>query len=210
ERIFGYGAKNWWSRAGAPSKMPAGEPGGPDSEMFYEFTHIEHDKKYGEQCHPNCDCGRFLEVGNSVFMEYKKLENGSFEKLKQRNVDFGGGLERITAASNNDPDVFHIDVFKAMQDALALAGPWQKESLREVRIILDHMRAAIFLIGDGIMPSNKGQGYVLRRLLRRAALYARNVFMQSNYREQVANVVPAAIEIYKDYYEDLGFRGDDI
>ena len=97
-RIFSYDVKkNWWSRAGVPSKMPAGEPGGPDSEVFYDFGErmrwqSDATTKFGAQCHPNCDCGRFLEIGNSVFMEYKKRDDGSFEKLAQRNVDFGGGI----------------------------------------------------------------------------------------------------------------------
>jgi alanyl-tRNA synthetase len=168
QRIFGYGIKkNWWSRTGVPSKMPAGEPGGPDSEVFYRFDDSEHTaderQKFGEHCHPNCDCGRFLEIGNSVFMEYKKREDGSFEKLAQRNVDFGGGLERITAAANGDPDVFKIDVFQQVMDFLG-----ESVSLRSKRIITDHSRSSVFLIADGVRPSNKEQGYVLRRLMRRA------------------------------------------
>src|SRR5581483_3735023 len=76
-RIFYFDAgKNWWSRSGTPDAMPAGEPGGPDSEVFYEFDSVEHDKSFGEHCHPNCDCGRFLEIGNSVFMQYLKTEDG--------------------------------------------------------------------------------------------------------------------------------------
>src|SRR3989344_8218002 len=103
-RIFSYDAKtNWWSRSGSPGSMPAGELGGPDSEVFYDFE-TPHDSKYGNECHPNCECGRFLEIGNSVFMEYKKAEDGSFEKLTQRNVDFGGGLERLTAVSEGQSD----------------------------------------------------------------------------------------------------------
>ncbi|MBI3366171.1 hypothetical protein HY041_00900 [Candidatus Roizmanbacteria bacterium] len=85
EKIFRYGPeKNWWSRAGVPDNMPAGEPGGPDSEMFYEFTNIPHNSMYGKKCHPNCDCGRFLEIGNSVFMQYKKNRDGSFSVRKVR------------------------------------------------------------------------------------------------------------------------------
>ncbi|MFC1731915.1 alanine--tRNA ligase-related protein, partial [candidate division KSB1 bacterium] len=87
-RIFYYDAKkNWWSRSGTPENMPVGEPGGPDSEVFYDFGG-EHDKSFGENCHPNCDCGRFMEIGNNVFMEYIKKEDGSFETLPQKNVDF--------------------------------------------------------------------------------------------------------------------------
>ncbi len=116
--IFKYGPeKNWWSRAGVPDNMPPGEPGGPDSEVFYEFTSVKHNEKFGKTCHPNCDCGRFLEIGNSVFMEYKKTNSG-FELLPKKNVDFGGGLERILAALNNTPDVFTTDVYLPIIKAL--------------------------------------------------------------------------------------------
>lgn len=166
ERIYFYGAKkNWWSRSGPPSTMPVGEPGGPDSEVFYEFTSVEHNPEFGEQCHPNCDCGRFMELGNSVFMEYKKTPSG-FEKLVQRNVDFGGGLERMTTASINSPDVFKIDVLQPLIDHLPDSLP-----IRTRRIIADHSRAMAFLIADGVRPSNKGSGYVLRRIMRRAMIY---------------------------------------
>jgi alanyl-tRNA synthetase len=202
-RIFSYDVKkNWWSRAGVPSRMPVGEPGGPDSEVFYDFN-TPHDSAFGKECHPNCDCGRFLEIGNSVFMEYKKLADGSFEKLVQRNVDFGGGLERITAASINDSDVFHIDVFKKMADALDFEGAPRAATVREVRIILDHMRASMFLIADGVRPSNKGQGYVLRRLLRRTALFGRNIFSPALYRARILGLVPVVVASYGEHYESL-------
>jgi alanyl-tRNA synthetase len=203
-RIFSYDVKkNWWSRAGVPSKMPAGEPGGPDSEMFYEFTSIEHDPAFGAHCHPNCDCGRFLEIGNSVFMEYKKGEDGFFAKLAQRNVDFGGGLERITAASINDPDVFHIDIFVDMAAALKVnPGVFDnKENIKKIRVVLDHMRAATFLIGDGILPSNKGQGYVLRRLLRRVALFSRSLELDKD--EWIPRIIRAVVVYYKEVYGNL-------
>lgn len=173
-RIFYYGSdKNWWSRAGAPEKMPAGEPGGPDSEVFYEFTSVEHDPAFGEHCHPNCDCGRFLEIGNSVFMEYQKQADGSFTKLKQRNVDFGGGLERISAAALDTPDVFALDVFQTIFAGIKDAyghdyAAADVDLTRAMRVIADHLRAAVFLIGDGVEPSNKERGYIVRRLLRRA------------------------------------------
>jgi alanyl-tRNA synthetase len=173
ERIHFYGAKkNWWSRAGVPENMPAGEPGGPDSEIFYEFTQIEHDPKFGDKCHPNCDCGRFMEIGNSVFMEYRKTERG-FEKLPQKNVDFGGGLERITAAANDEPDIFKLDVFA--EELERLEGESRRlytDNPKAFRIILDHTRAARELMRAGVMSSNLGQGYVVRRLVRRAMLFA--------------------------------------
>lgn len=174
-RIFYYDAKkNWWSRSGVPANMPPGEPGGPDSEVFYEFDHIPHNPKYGKHCHPNCDCGRFMEIGNSVFMEYKKNEDGTFSKLPQRNVDFGGGLERITAASENTSDVFQIDIFKGTIQALEKLSKktyTDEKYTSAFRIIADHLRASIFLIGDGVVPSNTDQGYFVRRLLRRAIRY---------------------------------------
>ena len=167
-RIFYYQEKNWWSRTGAPEWMPPREPGGPDSEVFFEFTAISHDKAFGAYCHPNCDCGRFLEIGNSVFMEYVKQEDGAFAKLAQRNVDFGGGLERITAASRNDADIFNIDLLKPLITAL----PTADTDARRKRIIVDHARAFLFLVSDGVKPSNKQQGYMLRRLLRRMIVQA--------------------------------------
>lgn len=172
DHIFSYGArKNWWSRAGVPSKMPAGEIGGPDSEIFYDFG-IPHDIKFGETCHPNCDCGRFIEIGNSVFMQFIKQEDGSFKELPRKNVDFGGGLERLTATTLNDPDIFLIDVFRAGQVMIEKrSGKLYSSSAhvtRSFRIILDHVRAAAFLIASGIRPSNTEQGYVLRRLIRRS------------------------------------------
>jgi alanyl-tRNA synthetase len=111
-RIFFYDAsKNWWCRGGKIADMPVGEPGGPDSEMFYRFDDSEHTdaekQTYGELCHPNCDCGRYMEVGNNVFMEYVRRESG-FEKLPAQNVDQGAGLERIAAAAIDSPDVFKI------------------------------------------------------------------------------------------------------
>ncbi len=176
ERIFYYNsAKNWWSRAGVPSNMPTGEPGGPDSEMFYEFTDIEHDTKFGEHCHPNCDCGRFIEIGNNVFMQYKKADDGSFKELESKNIDFGGGLERLTAATNNNADVFTIDVFQEIIQPLEQkSGRSYSDSQYQAsfRIIADHIRAAETMIAEGILPSNTEQGYFVRRLIRRSVIHA--------------------------------------
>ena len=172
-KIIKYGPdKNWWSRAGAPNQMPAGEPGGPDSEVFYEFTQIPHDKKFGEKCHPNCECGRFMEIGNSVFMQYKKNNDGTFSDLPAMNVDFGGGLERILAALNSNPDVFTTDIYLPVINSIEKwsTKKYQEGNQKYIRIIADHIKAASFLIINGVLPSNKEQGYVLRRLLRRAAV----------------------------------------
>jgi alanyl-tRNA synthetase len=200
-RIFYYDAsKNWWSRAGEPKDMPAGEPGGPDSEVFYEFTEVEHDKKFGDECHSNCGCGRFLEIGNSVFMQYLKQADGSFKPLPKQNVDFGGGLERIVAAKANDPDIFKIDllwpIIKKLQD---ISKKDYQEHTQAMRVIADHLRAATFLAVDGVVPSNKVQGYVMRRLMRRAIRYALELGIEQGLCEQIA---PVIIDIYQDTYPE--------
>ncbi len=207
-RIFYYGVrKNWWSRAGVPDKMPVGEPGGPDSEMFYDFG-TPHDETFGTHCHPNCDCGRFMEIGNNVFMQYIKREGETFADLPKRNVDFGGGLERITAATNHDPDVFKIDVFAEIIDLLeTFSGKQYADPLyqRSFRIVADHMRAAVFMLADGVRPSNTAQGYVLRRLIRRAAQHAQKIGVQNDKREEsmLNRCAVIIIEKYKAAYSEL-------
>lgn len=181
ERIFTYSAKkNWWSRAGTPDQMPVGEIGGPDSEMFFDFgkdlkLHDNSEWK-NDECHPNCDCGRFVEIGNSVFMQYKKATGGKLEELPHKNVDFGGGLERLTMATIASPDVYKIDIFwPSIEKIKEVTGKDYDGNEKFMRIIADHIRAANFLASEGITPSNKLQGYVLRRLIRRAALKMRNL-----------------------------------
>ncbi len=191
-RIFSYGVKkNWWSRSGTPDKMPVGEPGGPDSEVFYDFG-LPHDNKYGKECHPNCDCGRFLEIGNSVFMQYQKQADGSLKELVQQNVDFGGGLERISAAVNHDPDVFTTTLFDQIINSLGIE--YSSNNKNAMRVIADHIKASTFLIKDGVLPGNKGQGYFLRRLLRRAAVKTKQL-----QGKNLVNVVDAVFSTYPGY-----------
>lgn len=201
ERIFYYdGSKNWWAPEGKPSDMSVGQPGGPDSEVFYLFDNIQHDKAWGEHCHPNCDCGRFLEIGNSVFMEYVRTESG-FDKLPKQNVDFGGGLERIAAAKLDDPDVFKISIMKPIIDALEkLSGKHYDSHAVSMRVIADHLRAATFLAVDGVKPSNKEQGYVMRRLVRRAIRFAFDLGIEQNFLEVV---VPVIADLYHDDYPEV-------
>lgn len=188
-RIFYYDAsKNWWCRSGKIDDMPVGEPGGPDTEVFYDFG-LPHDERWGKQCHPNCDCGRFLEIGNSVFMEYVRKENG-FEKLPKQNVDFGGGLERIAAARLNSPDVFKISLLWPIINELEKLSAKNYDSHTEsMRVIADHLRAAVFLAVDGVVPSNKEQGYVMRRLLRRAIRFAFELGIEQNFLEHIVSVI---------------------
>jgi alanyl-tRNA synthetase len=201
-RIFYYGAKkNWWSRSGVPENMPAGEPGGPDSEVFYEFTEIEHNKDFGEHCHPNCDCGRFLEIGNSVFMQYQKQSDGSFKELPQKNVDFGGGLERIAAAALNDADMFKIGViWPIVEKVESISDSDYKTNPLAMRVIADHLRSSVFLAVDGVVPSNNEQGYVMRRFMRRAIRQGLALDIRKDLCEQVG---PVVIDLYKEAYPEV-------
>lgn len=208
DKIFFYGAKeNWWSREGAPANMRDGEPGGPDSEIFYEFTEVEHDKSFGESCHPACDCGRFLEIGNSVFMTYRKTGD-NFEPLPKPNVDFGGGLERIAAASINCPDVFMISLLKPIIEGLELLSDKSYgDHQQSMRVIADHVRAAVFLGVDGVMPSNKEQGYVVRRLLRRAIRFAFDLGIE---KDLLSQVVPIVADLYAPDFPEVEQRKHEV
>lgn len=199
-KIFFYDAKkNWWSRCGTPDNMPAGEPGGPDSEVFYDFG-TPHDEKYGKNCHPNCDCGRFVEIGNSVFMQYQKQPDGSFKELPQKNVDFGGGLERLLMAENNEPDMFRLDLHRSIIERIAERtgrdyGEDEKVTIA-MRVVADHVKASVFLIKDGVLPGNKLQGYILRRLLRRAAVKMN--FLKEDSMDLLSKLVDPVLDIYHD------------
>ncbi len=201
-RIFYYdSAKNWWTRSGLPDQMPVGEPGGPSSEIFYEFSEVEHDPRFGKYCHPNCDCGRFIEIGNNVFMTYRKNAQGGFDELSQKNVDFGGGLERIAAAAIDSPDVFQISVLRPIIDKLeAISGKSYSEHVEAQRIIADHLRATVFMACDGVMPSNTAQGYVLRRLLRRAIRRGHELGIENGLFRDVA---PVVADLYREAYPEV-------
>lgn len=210
-RIFYYdSAKNWWSRSGKPNNMPAGEIGGPDSEVFYDFgsEHATH-PVYGKlQAHPNSDSGQFLEIGNSVFIEYIKQDDGTFAKLPQRNVDFGGGLERIAAAKNGDPDVFKVDLlWNVITQIESLAQKRYEDDRIAFRVITDHIRGAVFMIGDGVYPSNDQQGYFVRRLLRRAVRYADTLSIPAG---TFAALAQSVIETYERHYPNLAEKRADI
>lgn len=199
ERIFAYPAeKNWWSRSGPPEKMPAGEPGGPDSEIFYDFgaeLQIHENSPFkNEPCHVNCDCGRYREIANSVFMQYRKEEDGALKPLPKPNVDFGGGLERQLSAIENEPDVFQTSLLKPIIETIVKqTGKPYEGNEQAMRIITDHILGSCFITAENIRPSNRDQGYILRRLIRRA----HDHFSQLEGKN-IDPVIEAVVEQYKE------------
>lgn len=208
-RIAFYDESNcWWSRAGSdPGAMPVGEPGGSDSEVFYRFDEVAHDPEYGAECHPHCDCGRHIEIGNSVFMQYLRTEDG-FVDLPRRNVDFGGGLERLAMAVLDSPDAFRVDVLRPLVEHLERAsGVTYAEMQAPLRIIADHARALVFLAADGVVPSNTAQGYVMRRFARRALRQGHAIGITADL---LAPMVGPLVAAYGDAYPELSARSGEI
>jgi alanyl-tRNA synthetase len=207
-RIFFYNDKeNWWSRGGGLDSTPIGDPCGPDSEVFYDFGEENHDPSFGE-AHPASDSGRFMEIGNQVFMEYRRLEDGSFEPLENKNVDFGGGLERIAAAKIGSPDVFKISVMLPIIEKLEqISGKKYEDFTASMRVIADHLRSATFLAVDGCVPSNKEQGYVMRKFIRRAMAKAFDLGIEDDF---VEKIVPEIVAIYAPDYAEVAAKTDEI
>ena len=187
---------NWWGPAGITG------PCGPDTEMFI----ITDKEPCGPNCSPACSCGRYLEIWNDVFMQYNKKADGTFEPLEQKNVDTGMGLERTICVLNGKKSVYETDLFADILKKISeLSGKEygsDEMTTRAFRIIADHMRTATFIMGDdrGVTPSNVDQGYVLRRLIRRAVRYGMGIGMPEGFTGEVAKVI---IEQYKDVYPEL-------
>lgn len=199
-RIFLYdGKENWWSRGGDETGTPIGDPCGPDSEMFFDFGPEYHDPSLGK-AHPASDSAQFTEIGNNVFMGYRKLSESEFVKLKAPNIDHGAGLERLAMASLGKPDISAIDLAKPINDQLELiSGKKYFEHTKAFRVITDHVKSAVWLATDGVIPSNTGQGYVLRRLVRRAIKFSLDLGLTQNV---IAQLAPVVREIYgEDYLE---------
>ncbi len=203
DKIFFLPKKNNWWIAGKTG------PCGPDTEMFIDRGW----DKCNENCDPSCDCGKYLEIWNNVFMQFYKNEDGTYSKLKQKNVDTGMGLERTLCILNGVESVYDIELFdtaKAKIKELTGVGYGDSEvATKAYRIILDHVRTATFLIGDyrGVVPSNVDQGYVLRRLIRRAIRYGKNIGLPQGSLSQIAECY---IEKYKSSYEELVVNKDKI
>lgn len=207
-RIFLYdGKENWWSRNGNEENTPIGDPCGPDSEMFYDFGEVAHDPSFGEP-HPASDSGRFMEIGNNVFMAYKKVADGKFELLEKPNIDHGSGLERIAAAKLGNPDVFKISLLWPIIEKLQmLSGKSYESHTASMRVIADHLRAATFLAVDDVKPGNKEQGYVMRRLLRRAIRFAFDLGIEQNFFEEI---VPVIADLYHNDYPEVAAKRDEV
>ncbi|MEK9143879.1 MAG: alanine--tRNA ligase [Patescibacteria group bacterium] len=211
DKIFSYGVdKNWWSRAGEPDKMPPGEPGGPDSEVFFDFGpgfgFHERSNDRARPCHPNCDCGRYMEIANSVFMQHRKRKDGSLDELPSKSVDFGGGLERLVAATEETPDVFRTDLFLPIIEKIEeLSKKTYSDNTRAMRIVSDHVKAAVMMMVDGVVPGNKMQSYVLRRLIRRAMLYGRTIGI-----DQWGDLVKPVVTIYHDAFPHVAEKADTV
>ncbi len=195
ERIVPYPKKkNWWGPVGKTG------PCGPDSEVFYD-TGKSHDLHFGKECHINCDCGRYIEIWNNVFMEYNKKGKGKYERLKQQNVDTGMGTERVAAILQKKETFYETELFfPILRRIEELSKKKYIQNKKHFRIIADHIRAATFVIADGVVPSNKEQGYVLRRLIRRAIRYGRSLQLIKPFAK---NLAQTAVEIYQDEYPYL-------
>lgn len=191
-RIFVYDdSENWWSRAGVPSNMPVGEPGGPDSEMFFD-----HDPSGDPMAHPAEGGDRFVEIGNNVFMSHKRTEDG-FVLFDRPNIDYGGGLERILSAATGEVDVYKSPFFSGpMQYLEEHSSETYGDNEKAYRIILDHTRATVFLLASGVYPSNKDAGYVVRRLIRRAARVGKTLGFEGAFLADLAQVFINESETY--------------
>ena len=193
---------NWWGPAGLTG------PCGTDTEMF-----IIRKAKCSPECNPDCKCGAFLEIWNDVFMRFNKQADGSYVELSQKNVDTGMGLERALCVLNGKSSVYETDLFedaiKIISELTGKAYDEDPEATRAFRVLLDHTRTATFMIGDekGIVPSNTDQGYILRRIIRRAVRFGRKINLPEG---SLAKIATAYIEKYKSVYPELAVNSEKI
>ncbi len=196
ERIHFLGREhNWWG--------PAGETGpcGPDTEMFVDTGK----KPCSRECKPGCDCGKYFEIWNDVFMQYNKIANGKYEQLKQKNVDTGMGVERTIAMLEGKKSVYETEVFlpltRKIKEIAGIKNETDEEE-RSIRIIADHTKAAAFILGDEkhIVPGKKDQGYILRGLIRKAVRHGNLLGIKTNFTDKIASEV---IKVYQEDYKEL-------
>ncbi len=202
ERIFALPMKdNWWGPAGTTG------PCGPDTEMFIDTGK----QACGADCRPGCHCGKYFEIWNDVFMQYDKTADGSYAQLKQSNVDTGMGVERTIAMLQGQSTVFATELFKPIMDIISeLSGRYiDNETERAFRVIADHIRSSVFILGDehAVSPGNLGQGYVLRRLIRRSVRYAKSLGLQEGFPGRIAQCI---VDNYKHVYPELAANNERI
>lgn len=195
DQIFYYGkADNWWGPAGQTG------PCGPDTEIFFD----DGRPRCGPDCGPSCRCGKYTEIWNNVFMEYNKGPDGRFTPLEQRNVDTGMGLERILRVLNHVETVYDTPLFTGIigkiEELTGRRYGEDEETTRAFRIVADHLRAATFILGDGVVPAKVGQGYILRRLVRRASRYLSKLGMEESCMSRVCEIV---VREYSAAYPEL-------
>ena len=192
ERIFFFGREdNWWGPAGQTG------PCGPDTEIFYD----DGRPACCPECGPTCDCGKYTEIWNNVFMEYFKDADGNFTPLENKNVDTGMGLERVLRIMNGRETVFDTELFEnVILKIEEITGKNYADNKRPFRIVADHIRAATFIMGDGVSPARVGQGYILRRLIRRASRYLSSLGVDEVVMRDLCRIV---IDDYKDSYPEL-------
>ena len=194
ERIQPLGKKeNWWG-------LESGGPCGPDSEIFYDTGK----EKCGNDCNVSCNCGKYVEIGNNVFMEYQK-DGDKITPLGRHNVDFGGGLERLTALLQNVDSVYDTDIYKPIMNKVKELS--QIEDIKSQRVIVDHIKAATWIIMDGVTPSRTQQGYILRRLIRRAVRHGKKLGIENSFCKEIANI---AIGQFKGIWEGLETEKENI
>ncbi len=200
EQIFFYGrADNWWGPAGTTG------PCGPDTEIFYD----NGQPKCGPDCGPSCHCGKYTEIWNNVFMQYNKDKDGEYTPLAQKNVDTGMGLERVCRILQGVPSVYESTVFQPIISKISeICGkPYEEPYIRDFRIVADHIRAATFILADGVVPAKVGQGYILRRLIRRASRNMSRLGYDGLFMKEIAKVV---VDEFGDSYPELVNNKDSI
>jgi len=190
EKIFYLPKKdNWWGPVGSTG------PCGPDTEIFYDTGK----EKCGDACEPGCSCGKYCEIWNNVFMEYNKTPEGKYVPLDQKNVDTGMGVERTTAVLQGKDNAYETEIFKPLIDKVKeLAGLEEiaENQIRSVRVIVEHARAATFLLAEGIVPLNVEQGYVLRRMIRKAIRHGKLLGIEDEF---LSTLAKTTIDSYPDY-----------
>ena len=196
DRIYFYGrGENWWGPAGQTG------PCGPDTEIFYDTGK----EPCSPECGPSCNCGKYLEIWNNVFMAYNKDKDGNYTELEQKNVDTGLGLERVLSIMNGNTSVYDTELFEGIIGKIEeISGKnYDENTARDFRIIADHLRAATFVLGDdkAVTPSNVDQGYVLRRLIRRTSRELRKLGVETSKMKDISEVI---IDQYQDVYPELG------